>query len=473
MNDYVKSDRVLAYPSRTDDGWFVKEVDSGTTVHLNDLSYACWRDGEWRKLAASAPFLFRQLVGSGMILPAPPQSGSAADGLDARVPCIAGSHVKFYAESCDLVILFNTAGMPQNNPLLVLGPYGSLCWNLVLQGKTVSEIRCACQHRFGADHLLPFLARLAGLGFIAGLDEPASTVPESKVMEFPAPQVQFELMRTRIPWYVIWELCTTCDLRCKTCYLPEFDNTGAVGTDLQLLVRRLVEGGIFYVGLLGGEVLLRADLEDLVGLLRDSGVFVKIITNGQKLDLARARSLVQAGLNQIEVSFDGLTPQSHDPSRGPGTFRKACAALQAAAEAGVPRRAVVWTLHTGNCHEIDHLGRFLSEAGVEECYISTFRKTGLLGAQAPWNPLTESQSRRIHDALVRLREEYGNLTITLSTECSCGRSSIVVSPDGALRLCTFSRDTVGNLKEEPLAQIWQRLDEVYVGKGPFGYCRSS
>ncbi len=471
----VKSAQLLIYPSRPGPGWIIKHRQSGAIVYLPEACYTYWEKWNPDQLERVQPGVFKLLIDNGMILPGALQPALPDNPLDAVIPEISDQFAKSYAESCDTVILFNSECMPQNNPLLVLSPYGSLCWNLILNKKPIGQIRRTAQEIFGADEVLPFLNKLQRLGFLARFGPSEireGSKPEKIAKAFLAPEVQFELPRTRIPWYSLWELCTICDLRCQLCYLPNFSNAGASSDDLLRWAKQAVDAGIFYAGLLGGEVLLRDDLEKLVSFFRDSGVFVKIITNGQKLDLERARTLAEAGLNQIEISFDGLTTRTHDASRGPGAFQSAYRALFAAAESGIPRRAIVWTIHSGNIKEVDRLGRFMTEIGVTECYISNYRKTGLLGSGAPWHPLTESQIQAVRASLARIRQEYADLTITMMSECSCGRSSMIVSPDGGVRVCTFSTDVFGNLGEESLAAIWSRLDEICVGDGPFGFCRN-
>jgi sulfatase maturation enzyme AslB (radical SAM superfamily) len=257
--------------------------------------------------------------------------------------------VKWLKESSDLVVLFNSASMPQNNPLLVLGPYGSLCWHGVVAGWPVRQIQFEAWRVFGTDEVVPFLARLQRLGFIAGdilLPEAASDGAVQK--EFPAPEIQFQIVQSIVPWYCLWELSRVCDLRCKICYQPDFEERGLGPLETREVAQSLVDAGIFYVCLLGGEALLRPDLDEIVALLRANGVFTKIITNGQRLSRDRAASLGAAGLNLVEVSFDGLTVQTHDASRGEGAFARSVNALRNTHEAGIPRSGIVWTIHSGN-----------------------------------------------------------------------------------------------------------------------------
>jgi MoaA/NifB/PqqE/SkfB family radical SAM enzyme len=385
---------------------------------------------------------------------------------------VADRWVKWIEESPDLIVLFNTAGMAQNNPLLILGPYGALCWRGVVGGWTVGRIRREACRIFGTDEAAPFLARLRKLGFIVG----DAALPENNESgavpkEFPAPNIQHRIVMSRVPWYCLWELCRVCDLRCNVCYQPDFAHPGLSPAETAEVAQSLVDSGVFYVSLFGGESLLRRDLEEIIGQLRAGGVFVKIITNGQRLTPQRARALAAAGLNLIEVSFDGLTMETHDASRGRGTYERAVAALVHAKDAGIPRSAVVWTIHSGNLHELPGLPAFLESHDVRECYLSPFKKTGLNGAAAPWFPPQLEDLDRVKGAIGKWRAILPHLTITLLPECSCGRTSVVVGPEGDVRLCSFAYKSIGNLRRTPLLETWQGLEAELPESGPVGYCK--
>ncbi|MCP3978625.1 MAG: radical SAM protein [bacterium] len=392
-------------------------------------------------------------------------------GFDSRVPVIVTPWARWYAESTDLHVLLNTRAMSGLNPLLVLGPYGSLCWRLAIEGATIGRIRRDTWRIFGRDEAAAFLSRLQSLGFIhpvAGLEE-AGEVESPLIKEFPAPDVQFKLPYCSVPWYCLWEVNLSCNLRCKICYLPDFSDPGLEPESCLQLARNIVESGILFVSIFGGEPLLRKDLEQIVRLLRAAGVFVKVITNGLFLSEERARSLADAGLNQIEISFDGLEAATHERSRGAGTFEIALGAVRNARGA-IPRVGIVWTVHSGNFHELARLPEFLTSLQIRECYISSFKKTGLNGSSAPFDPLRPHETDRVRAQLLRWKQEHPQLSMALIDECTCGRSSIVIGSNGDLRLCSFAYHSVGNLKQDSLARAWGRLAESVTPAGPLGFC---
>lgn len=391
---------------------------------------------------------------------------------DSEVPRINHLNVTWYYESSDLVILYNSMAMTRTNPLLALGPYGTLCWRAIENGKPIRSIREQVESVFGRDEVLPFLKRLSDLGFlmpITGLHI-SQAVHETMVKEFPAPEVQWRMGQSAVPWYCLWELSKTCDLHCQICYLPDFADPGLDTRSALGVAKQIADSGTFYVCLLGGEVLLRRDLEQLIERLRAERIYVKVISNGVKLLAERAKALASAGLNQIEISFDGLSSQVHEKSRGPGTFSAAERALRTAQEAQIPRQGIVWTIHQDNIHELEKLPGFMHTHDVRECYISLFKKTGLMGARSSFQPLESREIETLRVALTNWKAQHPDLSIALLPGCSCGRTSVVIGSNGDVRPCSFSHLPVGNVLKRSLSHIWRELGQILPASGPSGFC---
>jgi MoaA/NifB/PqqE/SkfB family radical SAM enzyme len=474
-----KSPDVLVLRRYDEDGLYLVNLHTGWTETIDAMQAKSWTNWPTCYSDTFQSQLLERLLSGKFVVQTSEEDHNfgvsrSAYPCDAEVPRINNLNARWYYESPDLTILFNTAPMAQINPLLALGPYGTLCWRGVEDGKSVRAIRMEAGSVFGRDEVLPFLRRLADLGFlmpVTGRGYPRMDL-ETITKEFPAPEVQWRLAQSVVPWYCLWEICTTCDLRCKICYLPDFTDPGPDCDEALKVARQIVDSNVFYLCLLGGEVLLRSDLELLIERIRAERVYVKIISNGIKLHRQRARALASAGLNQIEISFDGLSQEVHDGSRGEGTFREALHALYNARDAGIPRDGIVWTVHRDSFRELEGLPTFLHTHGVRECYISLFKKTGLMGAHSPFQPLDPRQVELLRTSLANWKPQYPELTIVLLPGCSCGRTSVVVGSNGDVRLCSFSYLPVGNVFRRPLLEVWQGLKAALPPSGPAGFCRA-
>lgn len=120
---------------------------------------------------------------------------------------------------------------------------------------------------------------------------------------------------------VLLEVTQRCNLHCPVC----FASAGETGEDLSMEAidqwydTLMAAGGPFNIQLSGGEPTVRDDLADIIRLGREKGFsYFQLNTNGLRLaeDLAYLQSLVQAGLSNVFLQFDGLTEEPYLALRG-------------------------------------------------------------------------------------------------------------------------------------------------------------
>ena len=99
-----------------------------------------------------------------------------------------------------------------------------------------------------------------------------------------------------------------CNLSCAYC--NEFDKHSAPVPIDEMLRRidRLAELGTTAVHVSGGEPLLHPDLDQIVRRIRQRGMLAGLLTNGFLLTRERIERLNDAGLDQLQISIDNVTP---------------------------------------------------------------------------------------------------------------------------------------------------------------------
>ncbi len=119
------------------------------------------------------------------------------------------------------------------------------------------------------------------------------------------------------PLYIKIKLIWSCNLRCGMCnhwrdpVQPPLDTAFYRG-----LIDELAQLGTRKIHLTGGEPTLRPDLEDLIAHMSHRGIRATMTTNASLITAERARSLVEAGLNKVNISIDSPDPEVHDRVRG-------------------------------------------------------------------------------------------------------------------------------------------------------------
>jgi MoaA/NifB/PqqE/SkfB family radical SAM enzyme len=143
--------------------------------------------------------------------------------------------------------------------------------------------------------------------------------------------------RTYVPVHVVWEITLACDLKCMHCgsragKRRPFELSTQECLDV---VEHLAKLGTREISLIGGEAYLRKDWTDIVRAIRSHGIYCGIQTGGRNLTPKRLKAAVDAGLQGVGVSLDGLQTL-HDRVRGvPGSFVRAVDTLKRVREAGL------------------------------------------------------------------------------------------------------------------------------------------
>lgn len=112
------------------------------------------------------------------------------------------------------------------------------------------------------------------------------------------------------PWFSQLVVVRRCNLSCTYC--NEFDNSSEA-IDSSLLKKRLKKLkklGTFAINLTGGEPTLHPDLPHLIAYCRQDLKFLKtsMITNGFFLEPELIKELNEAGLQDMQISIDGVNP---------------------------------------------------------------------------------------------------------------------------------------------------------------------
>jgi len=97
----------------------------------------------------------------------------------------------------------------------------------------------------------------------------------------------------------------------------------------------------------GGEPLVYEGLEDLIRYVDTNRAIPAMFTSGVGLTPERARSLQDAGLYMVSVSFDSANEEGHDFMRGRnGVYKDAISAVRSSVDAGLLVRRLCGNIPT-------------------------------------------------------------------------------------------------------------------------------
>ena len=137
------------------------------------------------------------------------------------------------------------------------------------------------------------------------------------------------LRSTPRPFFVQYSLLNSCNARCGYCNCPNREDPQLSTEQHRRLLAEFARLGTIRVKFLGGEPLLRDDIDTLVVETRRLGMRAAMVTNGflvpQKFETVRK-------LDELVISIDGREA-THDAQRGKGTWKKVMAAIELCAQA--------------------------------------------------------------------------------------------------------------------------------------------
>jgi len=283
--------------------------------------------------------------------------------------------------------------------------------------------------------------------------------------------------------YLFWESTLRCNLNCRHCgsdCVKSDDgedaelSAEAICRELSSIAERCEPARITFA-IIGGEPLLRRDVETVGAHARALGFAWGITTNGMALSARRLASLKAAGLSTISVSLDGLEAAHDALRRSPGAFRKVSAALSRLVVDRFWRRFdVICCVNALNIDELAPFTDHLAALGVPRVRFTPVFSRGRADSGSGLM-LSGEQLRRMLAFVADARASRGDIEVTLSEEgywgpnwecrirdgfhyCGSGVGVGSILHDGAVTGCpSVSRRFVeGNIRETPFVQIWER-----------------
>jgi pyrroloquinoline quinone biosynthesis protein E len=121
------------------------------------------------------------------------------------------------------------------------------------------------------------------------------------------------------PLALIAELTHRCPLHCVYCSNPlELQSrSNELSTETWSRVfQEAAEAGVLQADFTGGEPLTRPDIVELVRAARSAGLYVNLITSGLPLDETKLAALVEAGLDHMQLSFQGAREETANEISG-------------------------------------------------------------------------------------------------------------------------------------------------------------
>ncbi len=303
------------------------------------------------------------------------------------------------------------------------------------------------------------------------------------------------------PLTVGWDITHMCNLKCKHCYA----NAGKKGKkefsleEVKKIIDELNSLGTMLIALAGGEPLVRQDIFEIISYIKSKGMEVFINTNGTLINENTIKKLIDVGINNIEISVDGLK-EDHDFIRGEGTFDKVLDALEICEKYNV-KVGIMSTLFKHNYKNIPNFIDFFHDKNVIGIGFLRFIPSGRGKDNDKILSMNTSERKKAIEMVYNKRLQYGEqfylkietpLSYLVAKEhenlmkkhqymsftergCDGGILSCQILSDGTVTFCPQMEKGNYNLHEHSMEFIWKndpyfKLLRTRELKGKCGRC---
>lgn len=272
------------------------------------------------------------------------------------------------------------------------------------------------------------------------------------------------------------DVTTKCNLHCKHCRTNEIAHELSLD-EIKIIVKKCKDFKPRGVFISGGEPLTRSDIADVIKETKKLAPVTILNTNSLLLTEEKLKELIDAGLNYIQVSLDGIE-KYHDFIRGKGTYKKTIEKLKLISKYSDKIKlhisSVVSSINIDGMEELVH-----QIIDVEQIKVQIFGFKRFV----PNNELKESGAlgkdglKELYDKLEKLNKKYIDKTNIVSdmpmknifqekrvyeimdkynlncVGCSAGINGISIRNDGTVTPCTLLYISCGNIFKKSLEDI--------------------
>ncbi len=195
-----------------------------------------------------------------------------------------------------------------------------------------------------------------------------------------------------------------------------------------------------------GEPLLHKQLPEMVAYAHERGFWTQVNTNATLLTKEKGRALIEAGVDMVYLSFDGVTKETYERIRVRSDFEKVLNHILDFIELKYQMNADGLTIHTGMTGEI--INQYELDVFVRE-----FTKLPVNAVYSPilfnWIGEVDWAGENLEDLQVRNRSEW--------PACNTTYDIVGIQADGNFIPCIYDfngKYTSGNIGKQSVQELW-------------------
>lgn len=280
----------------------------------------------------------------------------------------------------------------------------------------------------------------------------------------------------RIPWIILMDPTSACNLHCTGCWAAEYGNRLNLSfEDMDSIITQGRELGIYFYMMTGGEPLVRR--EDIIKLCeKHQDCAFHAFTNGTLVDEAFCQEMRRVGNLTLSLSLEGFE-EANDGRRGDGIFEKVLHAMDLLKTHGLIFGTSI--CYTKNNVEVVTSDEFLDMIIDKGCRFTWYFHYMPVGNEAAPDLLpTKEQREYMYHRVREIRGKEGGKPIFafdfqndgeyVGGCIAGGRFYCHINPNGDVEPCVFIHYSNANIHEKSLLECLQQpIFQEYQKKQPF------
>jgi pyrroloquinoline quinone biosynthesis protein E len=285
------------------------------------------------------------------------------------------------------------------------------------------------------------------------------------------------------PLALIAELTHRCPLHCVYCSNPLELTNRAEELPTEVWTRVFQEAaqlGVLQADFTGGEPLARPDILDLVRSARAAGLYVNLITSGMPLDEPRLAKLIEAGLDHLQLSFQGARDETAQEISGTKSHAQKLRVLEWLKKVSVAV-TLNFVIHRRNIDQIEEMLQVAESSSATRIEFANVQYYGWAFANRENLLPTRAQLDRSLEVIksaeerlrgkIRIESVVPDYYAKYPKPCmgGWGRKLMLITPNGDALPCHAAKIIPGlnfaNVKQSSLSEIWERSEAFQKFRG--------
>lgn len=267
-----------------------------------------------------------------------------------------------------------------------------------------------------------------------------------------------------------------CHYKCEYCSALLLKKNKPVLTVEQIknIWQQASKLGAIHINITGGEPLMRNadELSEIIKNLTPKKTLISLVTNSLFVTKEKLAKLKKAGLDTLQLSIESMDPEKNDKVRGAkGTFAKTMEAFSYAKELGlnICLSAVI-------CHDNQqNLETLLQFAKKEDVFL-------LLNVASSVGRWQDRDDKKMVEKDIAVFDKFmkddhvrsdNSFNFTGKMGCPGGTERIHITAYGDVMTCPLVHVSYGNVLEEPLKDIFNRMNNMPFIKKYSRLCKQS